>query len=293
MASDAVPTAGARQPPRRRSRRRGRVARGASQPHTAVGSGAGGVERLDPERGGRAAGDGQLRRPPSPRAERSRARRATPCAARRAVFRTRDRARAARAEVAPTCCEQRAGHEPQPVARVAPVAGEPARGEDRVHAGERCGDVPEREDRDGEREREAEARVEPAREPGREHEHGDELGRPERAGTSRRVPRSGRRARPAAHDARGGGPARPSPRARLARALRGARRSGARAAFRSSAARSDALGTSARIDRERRVDGGHEAPRKPAALGRERRRARLDRPRDLLDRHAPERDACR
>ena len=66
---------------------------------------------------------------------------------------------------------------------------------------------------------------------------------------------------------------------------------GLRSALRSSAARSDALGRADGLERESRVDRRDQAPRQAAPLGRERGRAGLDRARDLLDRHAPERVA--
>ena len=212
----------------------------------------------------------------------------TPCAARRAVFRTGTSASGTSAS-RPECSEQRAGHEPQAVAGVAPVDGEPPRGEDRVHAGERSSDVSERKDGDGERKSEAEPRIEPARGSRREHEHGDELGRPERQ--ERRTECRGQDAeRDRKHTTcvapgRGddglldhGGARLPGSAAlgslrgvaQLRREIRRARPSGG-------------------IDREGRVDRGHEAARKPAALGGERGRSGLDRPGDLLDGHAPER----
>ena len=76
--------------------------------------------------------------------------------------------------------------------------------------------------------------------------------------------------------------------ARLSRSGR-CRFCGSLRAFRNSAARSEAFGRRAGSRSQRGIDGGDETPREPAPLRGERRCALLDRPCDLLDRHAPER----
>ena len=184
--------------------------------------------------------------------------------------------------------EQRPGDEPEAVARVAPVQREPADGEDGVDGRDRDRDVPEREDRDGQRECEPEPRVEPAGEAGRDHEERDELRWPERE--ERRAERRGDDSQ---HDgehaarmeaSRGYGLLDLDPpllaRRPTLRLPRGV------AQLRGQIGRG---GTSIRVDRESRIHSGHEAAGKSAPLRGERRRTRLDRLRDLLDRHAPER----
>ncbi len=183
--------------------------------------------------------------------------------------------------------EDRAADEPQAVARIAPVEHDPCCGEDRVQRRCRGGDVPEREDRDRQRERQSEARVEPAREAGEDHEQRDELRRPERqdGGSERRrdhpecdgshaacvAPRRSDRLL-----ADGFLPGALLPLLRRARGVAklGGEVGGARPC--------------ARIERKSGVDGVREPPRQATPFGCEGRRAGLDRARDLLDRNAPE-----
>ncbi len=180
--------------------------------------------------------------------------------------------------------------EPEAVPRIAPARSEPADREDPVEDRDGDGDVPEGEDRDGQGESEPKPWIEPAGEAGREHEDRDELGRPE--GKEGRT-ECGR------HDSESHGqnPPRmatcgrdrfldldlgPALHARLA-TLRLSR------CVAQLCGQVRRAGTPARLDRERRIDSRDEAAGQTAPLRGERRRTGLDRARDLLDRHAPER----
>ena len=190
----------------------------------------------------------------------------------------------------PTAARSGPVDEPQSVPRIAPVRREPADRDDPVEDGNRDGDVSEGEDRDRQGDCEAQPWIEPAGEAGREYEDRDELGRPE--GKERRTECGRHDTESHRKDASSVAACRCDrlldlrlgalPPARFA-TLRLSRR------VAQLGGQVRRAGSPARLDRERCIDCGDQAAGQTAPLRGERGRAGLDRPRDLLDRHAPER----